>query len=200
MSTAPAKPWISPEEYLQRESVSQQRHEYFRGEVFAMPGGSRNHYQITSNLHGELYIRLRGKICRPCIPDMTLKVQATGLYTYPDSMVVCDPAQFEHGPIDALLNPKIIFEVLSPSTEQYDRGTKLKHYMQIPSVTEILLVSQTEPAIEHYIRQKNDQWLVSHYSGLDAVLTLPSISCELPFALIYANVEWPSGDEVSSLR
>lgn len=200
MATVPTKKWITPAEYLQQEIASPEKHEYYRGEVFQMAGGSPNHNRITINLQSELYLRLKGKDCQVNNSDTRIKVSATGLYTYPDLSVSCKPVMREDDATETLLNPKIIVEVLSPSTEQYDRGTKVKHYRQIASVMEIVLVSQSEALIEHYVRKDDSAWTLITCSGLDTNLKLPSIACEVPLALIYANVEWPAVDEPEPLR
>src|SRR6266446_9871640 len=139
---------LSEAEYLQLERKAETRSEYFSGEVFAMAGGTRSHSLIQTNLLRELSSRLKATDCVAYNTDLRVKVEATGLLTYPDVSVVCGEQRFLDEEEDVLLNPALVVEVLSDSTEGYDRGKKFEHYRQIPSLREYLLVSQTEPRIE----------------------------------------------------
>lgn len=178
---------ISVEEYFELERGSEVRHEYYEGEVFAMVGASLSHNLIVTSLVKALSLQLdRG--CLVCVNDMRVFVQATGLYTYPDLLVVCGKPQLADRRGETLLNPRVILEVLSDSTEAYDRGRKFDHYRAIESLTDYLLVAQDEAKIEHYTRQK-DGWLLTQVKGLDDVLPLPSIGCELRLAEVYEQVE-----------
>ncbi len=179
------------QEFLDREVLSREKHEFYRGEIFAMAGASPAHVRIGSNILGELYIQLRGKPCQPNSSDAMVKVQATGLITYPDVSVVCPPVERERGPLEVLLNPKILFEVLSPSTGNYDRSTKFRRYQQIPSVAEIVFVSQDVPAIEHYLRQADGTWQYTLAEGLEAEVVLPSIAGKLALRQVYDRVDFP---------
>ena len=170
------------------ERASEVRHEFYDGETFAMVGASREHNLVASTLVGLLYAQLRGSDCEVYVNDMRVQVPATGLYTYPDLVVVCGEPQLadEHG--DVLLNPTLIVEILSESTEAYDRGRKFDHYRTLESLTDYLLVAQDEAKIEHYTRRE-DGWLLTQAKGLDDVLPLPSIGCELRLAEVYEQVE-----------
>ena len=171
------------------ERTSEVRHEYFDGELFAMVGASEAHALIVTNLLGELRNQLRGGECRIYANDIRVQVAVTGLYTYPDVIVVCQPPEFfekEHR--NTLVNPTLIAEVLSESTEAYDRGKKFDHYRTLESLSDYLLVAQDEAKIEHFSRQK-EGWLLTVAKGLSGVLPLPSIDCELRLAGIYEWVE-----------
>lgn len=147
---------ISPEEYLRRERASDERHEYFAGRIYAMSGASREHSMICSNTLGSLWNQLRGKPCEVHSSDLRVQVSDTGLYTYPDLSVVCGKKLFADEHVDTLLNPKIVIEVLSPSTEAYDRGDKFAHYRTLDSLTDYLLIAQDKPRIEHYRRSGDE--------------------------------------------
>ena len=140
MSIAPTRR-LSPQEYLAQERRADFRSEYLRGEVFAMAGASFEHTLIKDNISGEARSELKNGPCRVLTSDIRVKVDATGLYTYPDVAIVCDEPQFEDDAVDTLLNPRVIVEVMSDSTEKYDRGAKFVHYRQVPSLQEYILVS-----------------------------------------------------------
>ncbi len=185
------KPHVTPEEYLAGERATEGKHEYFRGEVFAMGGASFAHVQIVSNLILSLGGQLRGKPCQPFATDLRVNVSRTGLYAYPDAGVVCDEPQFDDEHHDTLLNPRVIIEVLSPSTEAYDRGEKFAHYRTIGSLAEYLLVAQDKSRVEQYIRQPSGDWLLHVAMEPDEAVRLPSIECELKLAEVYERVEFP---------
>jgi len=187
MSTQPT-PRLTPAEYLVLERSAEIKGEYFDGEIFAMAGASREHNLIVANLLGELRQRLRNGPCEVYPSDMRVKVDLTGLYTYPDVVVVCDKPQFEDQHGDTLLNPTLLIEVLSESTEKYDRGKKSSHYRRLPSLQEYLLVSQDEPHIEHYARQDNDHWLLTEATGTDTNIELPALQATVELSEVYARL------------
>jgi len=189
--TARPEVYISVEEYLARERAAETRSEYYAGEMFAMAGGSRAHNLIAGNLFASLHQQLRRRPCTVYPSDMRVKVSESGLYTYPDVTAVCDPEQFEDARQDTLLNPALVVEVLSPSTESYDRGRKAQNYRTVASLQEYLLITQDAYHVEQFVRQPDGQWLFSEADGLDAVLPLPSIGCELRLADVYEKVELP---------
>src|SRR5690348_8098306 len=152
-----------------------------------MSGGSREHSLIAGNLNWILKSQLRGQPCELHSSDMRVKVSAQGMYTHPDISVVCGVPQFEDAHRDTLLNPMVIVEVLSPSTEAYDRGAKFGYYRELPSLREYLLVAQDKMLVEHYVRQ-DAGWLLTATSDAVAV-ALPSIGCTLPLAEIYLQVD-----------
>jgi Uma2 family endonuclease len=184
MATQP-EPRLSPDEYLRAERGSPEKHEYFGGEIFAMGGASESHNVIVVNVVAELRQQLKGRPCKTYPSDLRVKVEATGLYTYPDVTVVCGNARFEDEHVDTLLNPTLIVEVLSPSTEAYDRGKKSEHYRRLDSLREYVLAWQDRCRIEHYVRQPEGHWLLSETTDLDAVVDLPSIGCRLALSEVY---------------
>jgi len=191
MATARA-PRLTPEEYLEHERRAEVRSEYLDGEVFAMSGASREHGLIATNLTRELSLQLKGRPCETFTADMRVKVSAISLYTYPDVVVACGELVFEGEEPDTLLNPTLIVEVLSASTEAYDRGNKFKHYRQIPSLQEYVLVSQEQPQVERFVRRGDgEEWVWSAVTGLEATAHFASIDCRVPLAEIYDRVAFP---------
>jgi Uma2 family endonuclease len=187
MSALP-KHRITPEEYLAMERASTERHEYLNGEIYLMVGASRDHNRIAGSAYATLYGQLRTRPCDIFTNDMRVTVSKTGLYTYPDIVVVCGEGQYQDSEVDTLLNPTLLIEVLSRSTEQYDRGEKFRHYQRIASLQYYVLIAQDKPRIEAYTRQSNNQWLYSVAEGLDASLGLPAIDCTLSLAEVYEKV------------
>lgn len=192
MATDAPRVTYTPAEYLARERLAETKSEYLNGEIIAMSGASRRHNLIVGNLGSELNQQLRRRPCETYIGDMRVRVTATGLYTYPDVVVACPPIEFEDAEVDTLLNPVVIVEVLSPSTEAYDRGARFRQYRRLESLKEYVLVSQDAPRIERYVRQ-GDLWVLSEVSGLDAELALETIACSVRLADIYDKVQ-PLGD------
>lgn len=184
-----AKPQFTPEEYLAMERGSEQRHEYFDGEIFLMSGASESHNLIAVNISREISIQFKGRPCRVYSADMRIRVATTGLYTYPDIVAVCGQPALEDQQLDTLLNPTLVIEILSPSTEAYDRGRTFEHYRNIDSLAEYLLVSQDNAHVEHFVRQPGGQWLFSEVTGLERSVDLPSVACRLQLAEIYDKVE-----------
>jgi len=189
MSTQ-ANTFVSPAEYLEIERRAEFKSEYYRGEMFAMAGASPRHAWITGNLVRELGQRLKSKPCRVSASDLRLRVTPTGLYTYPDVVVVCGEPQFADDQADTLLNPKLIVEVLSDSTRDYDRGRKFQHYRSLPSLAEYLTVEQNEPRVERWTRQPENEWLLKEFTSLDQSIRLSSLECDLPLAEIYDKIDW----------
>jgi Uma2 family endonuclease len=186
---AQKKPHLTPEEYLAVERQAETRSEYLEGEMFAMAGASRRHNLIVTNLSRELSAHMRDRPCEVYSNELRVRIPATGLYTYPDVVVVCGEPELEDDDhLDTLLNPTLIIEVLSPNTEAYDRGKKFEHYQAIPSLSEYVLVSQDQPRIEQFLRQDGNRWLLAVAAGLDARIALPSIQCELASAEVYLKV------------
>jgi len=189
MPAQPKTAYMTPEEYLALERQAEYKSEYFDGEIFSMSGASPNHNQITANVLAEIHAQFKKRPSRVYVNDMRVKVSPTGLYTYPDIVALCDKSRFDDTQKDTLLNPTVLIEVLSDSTANYDRGIKFKHYRTLDSLKEYLLVAQDEYHIEHYVRQANNQWLLSETSDLQDVIELPSINCRLALTDIYNKVE-----------
>ena len=195
MATPAAQTYLTPEEYIafERKFLPDSeivRHEYMNGEIIPMPGASLAHNLITGNIFVELYKRLRGSGCLVLANDMRISIPTARSYFYPDLGVVCEEPRFEDDVFDMLLNPIVVVEVLSPSTEAYDRGEKFAHYRQLPSLQEYILVAQDRVLVEHYRRQEK-QWVLTDFRTLDEILPLPSIQCELPLQQIYERVTFP---------
>jgi Uma2 family endonuclease len=195
MSAIKNNPYMSEAEYLEFERASETKHEYFRGEIYAMAGASRDHDTICQNLVLYLTAQARKNGCETHSSDMRLKVLATGLFTYPDFTIYCDELIFTGDKPDTLTNPTIIFEVLSPSTEKHDREVKHRHYKQIPSLQEYVLVAQDEAYVQRYIRQK-EGWLNVDVEGLDKTIDFPSINASIALAHIYEQVSF--GEETDT--
>jgi Uma2 family endonuclease len=183
---------LTEEQYLELDRAAEFKSEYFDGEMFAMSGGSMRHADLQSNLQGELYAALRNGQCRVYGPDFRVRVSSS-IYTYPDVSVVCGKRLLADDRQDALLNPVAIFEVLSPSTETYDRGLKFQHYRTIATLQEYILVDQSQVRIEQYTRQDNNVWALRDYQSLDDQVTLASIGVSLSLGRIYDRVELPTG-------
>ena len=178
---------MSPEEYLAFERASEVRHEYADGEVFAMAGGTREHSLIAGNVVRELGNVLRTKPCEVHGSDLRIKIAASGRYVYPDASVVCGGTLFEDSGRDTLLNPIVIIEVLSDSTEAYDRGEKFELYRTIPSFQEYVIVSQKKVRVEHFQRRPDGRWVLA-VLGADDRLELESIGCEVAMEELYLKV------------
>ena len=206
------------EEYLAFERASDERHEYLDGVIYAMAGSasqqamageSEDHGTICVNLVTSLATRLRGSPCRVFTKDLKVccgpyrSHTREGLYAYPDLVVVCGPSQYHDQARDVLLNPTVIVEVLSPSTEAFDRGEKFRHYRAwLPTLTDYVLVAQDQSVIDHYQRtptgspapQEQTRWKLETLEGLDANLHLPSIACTVPLAEVYERIVFPQAE------
>lgn len=187
MSSQP-KTYLTPEEYLRIERAAETKSEYFDGEVFAMTGASRKHNLIALNIAAELRQQLKRQPCETYAGDMRVRVPATGLYTYPDVVVVCGEPLLDDDEFDTLTNPTLLVEVLSKSTASYDRGDKFMHYRSIDSLTEYLLVAQNECRVEHYTKQADGRWVLEETRALDATINFASINCQLVLKEVYDRV------------
>lgn len=183
----PAKS-ITPEEYLRLERAAEFKSEYFAGEMFAMAGGSARHSLHKANVVGELRSQLKGRPCKVYDSDLRVLVSATGLFTYPDATVVCGPLETHDG--DNATNPTLLVEVLSDATEKYDRTIKFDHYRKIPSLKEVVFVSQEQPIVERFSRDDDGSWKLTDARGLDASIELTSIGVSVPLLEIYDKVEF----------
>lgn len=186
--------YCTPDEYLARERTADAKSEYRDGQTYAMAGASRAHNLITLNIASELHTRLRGRPCETYMSDMRVKVSRTRLYAYPDVVVVCGEPRFEEDQGENLLNPTVLIEVLSPSTEAYDRGGKFAHYRRLDSLCEYILIAQDHVHVEHYER-RGEQWLLTEFSAPEESLNLPALNCEIPLREIYARVDLPNPTE-----
>jgi Uma2 family endonuclease len=191
MSAVP-KTLLTPAEYLARERTAAFKSEFYRGETFAMAGASYEHTRITDNLVAELTARLKGGPCFVLSRDMRVKVSATGLYTYPDVLVVCGRPDLEDAHGDTLLNPQVIIEVLSDATAGYDRGPKFRQYEWVASLREYVLVAQDRPLVERYVRQPSGDWLRTVFDDPGGEFALATVPARVPLADVYRGVEFPN--------
>ncbi len=182
------KHFITTDEYLHREREAEFRSEYFRGEMFAMAGASANHNLIVLNAGASLREQLKKKPCRVYPSDLKLRIEATGLYTYPDLSVVWGEPQLDTDAGDVLLNPIVLIEVLSDSTEAYDRGKKFEHYRTIPSLKHYVLIAQDRHSIDCFTRSDHESWSLTSCQGLEEKVSLDAIECELDAAEVYDKV------------
>lgn len=180
---------VSVEEYLASERDFDAKREYWNGRILAMGGASPAHNGICWNLAGLLHPQLKGSDCRGFANDMPVKISASNRYVYPDVVVVCGEPVFEKGELDVLTNPTLVVEVLSPSTEERDRGVKLFGYRSLPSLAACLLIAQDRVWVEHWTRQDDGRWLVAEIENPAASLDLPAIGSTVPLRDLYADVE-----------
>jgi Uma2 family endonuclease len=201
MGLAQPKQRLTPEQYLRRERDSLDKHEFYRGEVFAMAGGSAEHSRVTANAIRRIGDRLDGSPCGVFDSNLRIRVPGNSLYTYPDLSVICGPLEYD--PLDrgreTVLNPTLLVEVLSPSTEAYDRGAKFENYQQIVSLREYLLLSQSVARAETFLRQPDNTWLYTAVTGLETSVRLASLRIEVPLAELYAGTTFPPGTTAPSV-
>jgi Uma2 family endonuclease len=188
MNASPAvkKTW-TPEEYLAWERLQPEKHEFHGGEVFDMAGATFAHNKIVINVGAELRAGLRATACQVSASDLRVKIPATGLYTYPDVSVVCDRPEFEDDKLDTLLNPLLVVEVLSGSTEDYDRGTKFTNYRTIASLRDYVLISTDKVLVEYYTRRDDGSWLLREFRAGQR-FNLESVGCEIAVDELYLKV------------
>jgi Uma2 family endonuclease len=191
MGAAAKQPWLSPEDYLRCERQAETRHEYYDGVVVAMAGVSKEHSRITFDTGLLIGNQLRDSSCEPFAGDMRVRVPARNRYYYPDLIVVCGEPQFEDNMFDTLLNPTVIFEVLSDSTERTDRREKYDGYTTLESLQAYILIAQDSPRLERFTRQSDGTWRFDVVQGLENALVLESIGVTLPLAEVYRRVPFP---------
>ena len=184
--------FVSVEEYLEFEEMSQAKHEYCDGRMWAMAGGTGAHNTITFNVSASLGTRLRGSSCRGFNSDQRVRIPNTNLYAYPDATVACGRPEFEDLKQTTLLNPTVIVEVLSLSTESNDRGLKWRRYQTLDSLRDYLLIEQNEALVTHYSRQDDGTWQIAIYAGLDAEVPLSGAPATLPLSEFYEQVTFPT--------
>jgi Uma2 family endonuclease len=197
VSTQP-KTFLTPEQYLEIERAAEYKSEYYQGEMFAMAGAGEAHNELVGNLVAGLHQQLRSRPCRVYSNDMRVRVSATGLYTYPDVVVVCGERRFQDERRDTLLNPSLLIEVLSPWTEAFDRGRKFEHYRSIESFGEYLLVASDRVHTDLYTRAPDGRWLLTSADRLEDSLDLESIGCRLTLSDLYEKVDLPESQPTSA--
>ena len=186
----------SATEYVAAENDAETKSEFFNGEIYAMAGATPTHALITANIIGALQQQLRGKPCRTYSSDLRVRVSETGAFVYPDVTIACPPLQFAEDDANALTNPVVVVEVLSPSTEANDRGAKWRHYQHLPSLRDYVLVAQNQKQVEHYERLDDGSWRYSVREN-DGAVTLSSIECELNLDEVYERVEFADATPVA---
>jgi len=199
MSAMPKRKFTEAE-YLVIERAAEFKSEFYNGEMFAVSGATFPHNRVKGNFDGNFFVQLKGSDCQSLTSDMRVKVDATGLYTYPDIIVVCGELELLDGRQDVLLNPTVIIEVLSPSTEKYDRGAKFRQYQQIKSLKEYVLAAQDEPVCERYVRHADYDWTYTAVVGLDAEFAFASVSVRIQMAEIYRGVVFPPPESAGSVE
>jgi Uma2 family endonuclease len=190
--TALLKHKYTLEEYFQIEKESNERFEFFDGEIYSMAGVNQEHDAVESNVHTSIKLKLRGKQCRAFLANMRLKVPSLPPYRYSDGSALCGEAVFEKiGGVDVLVNPQLIIEVLSDSTEKFDRDQKFKHYKSIESFREYLLISQETYFVVHYLKHNEKFWMQTEYDKLEDIINLTTLNCDLTLAEIYEDIILP---------
>jgi Uma2 family endonuclease len=180
------------EDYFCIEASADMRHEFYQGAIFAMAGASRNHNRIAGNVFAALRAALRNTPCEAFALDMRLWTPS-GLYTYPDVMVICGPIHLTNDRLETVTNPTVLVEVLSDSTRDYDQHEKFTLYGSIPTFREYVLIEQASVQIEHWVLSAGNTWTSRHYESLQESLSLTTMACQIPLTEIYARVEFPTG-------
>ena len=187
---APKYNYISPEHYLEMERASDTKHEYYKGEVFAMSGASLPHNDIFHNVYGALTFFLKGKGCKPYGSDLRIHIPKDSLYTYPDISIICGKPQTTDIFRDNIINPSVIIEILSKSTKDYDRGTKFTLYRSIKTLKEYILIDSTSVSVEIFTRQEDNSWILTEFKQQSDRFTITTISLTLYLKDIYEDVSF----------
>ena len=190
MSTVTATAFTTIEDYLFAEETALQKNEYYKGKVFAMAGAAISHNRIVRNTQTAIDNFLNGRSCEIFPSDLRIHIEANTLFTYPDLTIFCEPIERYNNRTDTALNPTVIIEVLSKSTQEYDRGTKFNLYRQIPSLKEYMLISSTEMLVEKYMKQENNKWLFTTYDKPGDLLLIESIGLSVEVNSLYRNVNF----------
>ncbi|MDB5322441.1 MAG: hypothetical protein JWN40_4072 [Phycisphaerales bacterium] len=193
MTLPEPQPRYTIEEYIRLESVAQEKHEFHDAEILAMPGGSPEHSLIIVNTSSAIHTRLRGKPCRTYESNLRIRIPSARRYVYADGSIFCAPLEYdsEDTSRQSVTNPRMIIEVLSPTTEAYDRGEIFSYYRRLDSLVEYVLISQSEALVETYVRREAGAWLLTPFTGLESVAKLRGVEIDLPLAEIFAGVEYP---------
>ena len=181
------------EEYLELENASDEKHEYYQGEIFAMSGTKQEHDVVTMNLYRDLGNKLRGKPCRPRSSEARIHIKNNSLFTYPDVSIVCGEPEYLNDDEFNLLNPSVIIEVLSPSTKSYDRGDKFKLYRAIPTLREYILIDPEKISIEAFYINGQGEWALREYANMNDTLSILTVGVTLPLTDIYEDTKISKG-------
>jgi Uma2 family endonuclease len=182
-------------EYLEIENASSEKHEYYNGDIFSMSGAKYQHNLVTGNIYSALKVKLKGKVCTPLMSDTRVHIEKNSLFTYPDVSVVCGEPSFLNDDELNLLNPIVIFEVLSPSTQSYDRGEKFSLYRDIPTLKEYIVVDPQNVRVEIYYINSHGIWEVKEYENIMETLRITSIKITLKLGVIYEGTKIDTGDK-----
>jgi len=185
-----AKKYFTVQEYLALEDAAEYKSEYYQGEIFAMAGGSVNHNQIITNVISQPDQAHPRHKCRSFATEVKLWIEELDLFTYPDLMIICDKPQFYPGRTDVILNPLVIIEAISKSTEAYDRGKKFQFYRSIPSFQEYILIDQYSVHVDQFYTNTQGKWTLTDYNDNQAILTFAKIDFEIPLEKIYHLVDF----------
>jgi Uma2 family endonuclease len=189
------KQYYTPEEYLALEEEADYKSEYYQGEIFAMSGALVNHNRIAGNLYTACNIACEGGRCEAFMGDVRLLVKENGLYTYPDVMIVCGDLEYVEDRDDTITNPIIIVEVLSKSTEGYDRGAKFELYRALPALQEYILIDQYKIHVEHFHKLEDGRWILQEFNQLENALKIEPVEFEISLEQIYRRVNWEEETE-----
>lgn len=187
---APKYNYISPEHYLELERASELKHEYYKGEVYAMSGASLPHNDIFHNVYGALTFFLKGKGCKPYGSDLRIHIPQNTLYTYPDISIICGKPETSDSFRDNIINPSVIIKILSKSTKDYDRGTKFNLYRSIKTLKEYILIDSTSISVEIFTRQEDNSWILTEFKQLSDSFLISTISLTLHLKDIYEDVSF----------
>ena len=190
MSAATAVQFISIEDYLNAEEISTEKHEYYKGEIFSMAGAAVAHNRVVRNTQTAIDNYLLDKSCEIFPSDLRIHVEASTLFTYPDLTIFCEEPKLYNNRSDTALNPTVVIEVLSKSTQEYDRGTKFNLYRQITSLKEYIMISSTEVLIEKYVKQSDNEWLFTSYSRVEDSFMIEAIGLTVGIKILYRNMEF----------
>ncbi|MCI0692164.1 Uma2 family endonuclease [candidate division KSB1 bacterium] len=192
----PALKYITPEEYLAMEEAAEQKHEYYQGEIFDMAGASKNHDRIGVDLGTSVNIALKDAQCEVFSDDMKVWIKAKNFFTYPDLIIVCGKAEFYENRDDIILNPLVIFEILSNSTKSYDRAEKFELYRSVPTFQEYILIDQYRIHVEQMYLEARNKWVLSEYNEITDILKLAKVNVQIPLQEIYRRVEFKQSTAV----
>ena len=187
---APKYNYISPEQYLEMERASETKHEYYKGEVFAMSGASLPHNFVSHNVYGSLIIFLKGKNCKPFGSDLRIHIPENSLYTYPDISIICGKPETTDSFRDSIINPSVIIEILSKSTKDYDRGTKFTLYRSIKTLKEYILIDSTSVSVEIFTKQEDNSWNLTEFKQLSDSFRITTINLALHLKDVYEDVSF----------
>lgn len=190
MSAVTATKYITEDEYLVAEEVALEKHEYYKGEVFAMAGASFAHEDVTGNFYRTVGNFLEDKSCRIFLSNVRIQIEEYSLFTYPDLSIFCEKINFYKDRNDTATNPTVLIEVLSPSTQNYDRGDKFSLYRDLPSLKEYILISSTQVLVEHYLKQADNKWQLTVYKSKNNKITIQSINFTIEIEKLYRNVNF----------